>query len=194
MRRLLASLALLSPLACGGPPPAAAPEEKGPSGPLTLAEILPLEDATVSSFVTRTDAGDEGILILEIFRPRPNLVELQIAGHVQRLLLEGGAVQHATGGVLLSEPLEAGRTFRGSFGEVRIDAVDVEVQVPLGTLKRCVLTTEESQNPPKRAETAFCSGVGLTRMVVEAEGDAAVLRIETELQSHGPRVDLSVDP
>lgn len=177
-------------VSCASSTPPPQDDAKKALPPPTLAEVLPLVDRTVSSFRTRTDAGDEGVLMLEIYRPRPDLAELEIAGRIQRLVVHEDAVLHATGGQLLGTPLEAGRTFRGAFGTVRIVDVNAEVVVPMGKIPRCVLTIEESIQPPKRVETAYCAGIGLTKMIVEASGDAEVLRLETELVSHGPRVDL----
>ena len=189
-RYALLLLGCVATIGCASSTPAPPDDAKKDLPPPTLAEVLPLADRTVSSFRTRTDAGDEGILMLEIYRPRPDLAELEIAGRIQRLVVHEDAVLHATGGQLLGTPLEKGRTFRGAFGTVRIVEVNAEVVVPLGKIPRCVLTVEESIQPPKRVETAYCAGIGLTKMIVEASGDAEVLRIETELVSHGPRVDL----
>ncbi|HSC88664.1 MAG TPA: hypothetical protein VLC09_15385, partial [Polyangiaceae bacterium] len=55
----------------------------------------------------------------------------------------------------------------------------------------CVVTVEETPNPPRRLETTFCPKVGLTRMVVEGDGDDGVLSLTTELLGYGPREDLS---
>lgn len=189
--RALPLLLLLTLSACRSAAPPPAESSTGPTGPLTLAEVLPLTHNTVSSFETHTEDGSEGLLILGITRPREGLAELEIAGRVQRLQVEPSWIGHATGGELLREPLEVGATFPGAFGTVRITEVNVPLSVPAGQFQRCVFTLEESQNPPKRVESAYCSGVGLTRMLVEAETDEGLLRMESLLTQHGPRVDLN---
>jgi len=180
--------------ACTSSTPSPAPVPAEPTTPPALSELLPLADRTVSTFRTRTDLGDEGLLTLEYYRPRPELAQIEIAGRIQRLRVTAQQVEHATGGFLLRTPLEVGRTFKGAFGQVRIEQVNLVTEVPAGKLTRCLLTVEESLNPAKRAETTFCPGIGVAKMVVEATGDAEVLRLETELLSHGPRVDLSAAP
>lgn len=175
--------------ACGSqkPPQAAT---TGPQGPLTLEELMPLEDDTVSSFETENDLGETGMFVLEINRPRPSTAELSIAGDVQRLIIEKKGISRARGGYLLRVPFEEGATFRGAFGTVTLSKVNHEHEVPAGRFDRCVTTVEESTRPPKRATSVFCSEVGLVELVVEGAGDADVLRLEARLKTHGPRVDL----
>lgn len=187
----LLSLSLVT--ACGRPEPQTVESPKS-EAPLTLSEVLPLDDYTVSSFRARNDLGEEGLVVLEYYRPRPSTAEIIIAGRIQRIRVTPNDIALATGGSLLRAPLEVGKTFPGAFGTVRIERVNVSVDVPKGRIERCVVTVEESQNPPKRAESTFCSGIGLTRMVVEAAGEEDDLRIETALISHGPRVDLRQEP
>src|SRR5690606_2729392 len=126
---------------------------------------------------------------LEIFRPRPELAELKIAGRIQRLAVESTRISQATGGILLEEPLKKGRSFKGAFGTVTITETDQLVKVPAGTYAGCLTTVEESQDPPKRSTSIFCPGIGLVLMEVESFGaDSALVR--TELTYHGPRIDL----
>src|SRR5690606_20653753 len=91
--------------ACGGRQTkhgevAQAPKEQPP-----IQMFLPLKDRTVSSFEVDTDLGDHGMLVLEIYRPRPELAELVIAGRVQRLAVEDNRISQVTGGILLETPL-----------------------------------------------------------------------------------------
>ncbi len=174
---------------CGGSTNSAKPESQVKGPPPTLEDLLPLKDKTVSSFATQSDLGDEGILMLEIFRPRHDLAELKIAGRVQRLHVTERRVAHASGGILLQPPLTRGATFRGSFGEVTITEVNASFTVPAGTYHGCLTTVEESLRPPKRSTTVFCPKVGLTHMVVESFGEESG-RLETNLTHHGERVDL----
>jgi hypothetical protein len=175
---------------CGpkNPPPVAQPEEpaKKPAG---VHQMLPLTDRTVSNFNMSTDIGDQGILVLEIFRPRPELAELKIAGRIQRLAIEETRISQTTGGILLEEPLTQGRTFKGAFGTVTITETNQLVTVPAGTYAGCLTTVEESRDPPKRAVSTYCPGIGLVMLEVESFGEDSAL-VRTELTYHGPRVDL----
>lgn len=155
-----------------------------PSRP--VQQYLPLQDDTISQFEMTTDGGDPGMFVLEISRPRDNLAELRIAGHVQRLQLEPTRIVHATGGTLLEEPLEVGHHFRGAFGEVTITDIHHSIQVPAGRYEQCLVTVEESTAPARRATSVYCKGVGLVALTVEAfEGEAGL--IENRLTQHGPR-------
>jgi hypothetical protein len=91
---------------------------------------------------------------------------------------------------VLQDPLEVGRTFAGGFGEVRINEVGTTVTVPAGTFDRCVVTREANLELPKTAISTYCADVGLVRLTVEAGGE----RLETELMSYAPRVDLGSAP
>ena len=155
----------------------------------SLERILPLKDQTISQFQSISDGGEPSTFVLEIGRPRPELAELRISGRVQRLLVEPGRVDHATGGTLLQEPIEVGRTFRGSFGQVTITDINHTLTVPAGTFKNCVVTTEEGTTPPRRATSVYCPAVGLTSLVVEAFGGEGA-RLENVLTQHGPRYQL----
>lgn len=167
-------------------PPSTTAAAPPPPGPLRVSDVLPLDDRTVSTFVSRADDGSETTFMLEIFRPSPTLAHLVIAGRTQRLVVRATSVEAATGGLLLAEPLARGTEFRGAFGTVTVTEVGVPVRVRAGLFERCVVTVEESRSPPKRAEAAYCEGVGLSRLVVEGGGQ----RVESELVSHGPRVEL----
>jgi hypothetical protein len=192
-RRSLSTLAALFAALPSCAPRSAAvtaqPDARTESG--ELAELMPLVDGTVSSFVTEDDLGQRGSFVLEISRPRPDVAELAIAGKVQRLLLSERAVDHAAGGSLLALPLERGRTFRGSFGEVTILETGASIEVPAGLLTRCVQTREESRKPARRVDSWYCPGVGLARFVVSGSGAKDALSFEALLVSHGPRVDFA---
>src|SRR5690606_36447243 len=115
--------------------------------------------------------------------------ELKIAGRIQRLAIEDTRISQTTGGILLEEPLEKGRSFKGSFGTVTITETDELVKVPAGTYAGCLTTVEESKEPPKRSTSTYCPGIGLVTLEVETfGGDSGLVR--TELTYHGPRVDL----
>jgi len=189
---LLTSAALFSVCVVGcGPKKTAdvAQSDEAQKKPTGVHQMLPLTDRTVSSFNMSSDMGDEGILVLEIYRPRPEVAELKIAGRIQRLAIEDTRISLTTGGILLEEPLEKGRSFKGSFGTVTITETDELVKVPAGTYAGCLTTVEESKEPPKRSTSTYCPGIGLVTLEVETfGGDSGLVR--TELTYHGPRVDL----
>src|SRR6478609_5942148 len=92
--------------ACGGATPAA--EAPKPKAPPTVTELMPLEHDTVLSYETLSDAGDTGIMVLNVRRPRPELAELDVAGRVQRLDVQPNSVSVKTGGYLLKAPIAVG--------------------------------------------------------------------------------------
>lgn len=192
LRRPFASflpcLALLS--ACATTPPAQEIAKKKHLAPPTLKELLPLQDKTVSNFETESDLGDKGVLVLEIFRPRPEMAELKIAGTVRRLHVEEHRISHATGGILLEEPLEKGHSFEGSFGTTTITEVNHQLDLPAGHFEQCLVTVEESIHPPKRSTSTYCRDVGLVRLEIESFAGEGAGRLETRLIHHGPRVNV----
>jgi len=199
MRRLslpscLLGFALGALSACASQQAHEASSRKAQLGPLKTAEVLPLTHKTVSRFTSQTEGGEQGSFVLEIFRPRVDLAELKIAGRVQRLIVRDDRVLHATGGELLGDPLEVGRSFQGAFGQVTITKVDVGIDLPAGHLDRCVTTVEESQMPPKRSTSTYCSKAGLVHMKVEAGDASEISELEARLVSHGPRMDVHSDP
>ncbi len=186
----LVTMLCSSLLACG---PARAPEANAPAAklpPPTLSELLPLVDGTVSNFATESDLGDKGVLVLEIFRPRPEMAELKIAGTVRRLVVSKNRITQATGGTLLEEPLTVGHSFEGSFGTTKITEVDHRAELPAGTFEQCLVTVEESTRPPKRATSTYCRDVGLVSLVIESFGGDDSGRLETRLLHHGQRVNV----
>lgn len=180
--------ALLS--ACAAPPAASETPKKQHLPPPTLQELLPLKDKTVSNFQTESDLGDKGVLVLEIFRPRPEMAELKIAGTVRRLQVDAHRISHMTGGVLLEEPLEKGHSFQGSFGITTITEVDHQLELPAGHFEQCLVTVEESTQPPKRSTSTYCRDVGLVRLEIESFAGEGAGRLETRLIHHGPRVNV----
>lgn len=176
---------------CGGTVVGKTPARSEVHAPPSVRRLLPLEHDTVFSYEITSDAGDQGLLIQQVRRPREGLVELDVAGRVQRLDVEDDRVMHASGGYLLKEPIAPGETFRGAFGEVRVTELDKSIEVPAGAFRGCVETVEESAIPFKRATSVYCPGVGLVFLVVEARSEGGdVLRIESRLKTYGPRVTL----
>jgi hypothetical protein len=184
-RAALAGLLLISCGGSGGGP--RAPEGSGPE-PVTTRQLLPLEHDTVFSYETTSDEHQKGLMVLHVRQPRTGLVELDIAGRVQRLDVDETSVMHSSGGYLLKDPIQRGASFRGAFGEVRVTQLNAAVHVPAGKFEGCVVTVEENAQPFKRAESTYCPGVGLVSLVVEGASEGDVLRVESTLKSHGPRV------
>lgn len=173
--------------ACGGTQP---PRTQAPSrgGPLTVHDFLPFENQTVLSFVTSDDLGGTSYFVMEIERPSEGQGEIWIAGRRTRFRITPRRVERAEGGIWLEEPLEVGHSFPGPFGQTTIESLAQKVTVPAGTFEGCLVTVERS--PAKIAESTYCPGVGLVRIVVEGASDSDVTRVQSELTGYGPRVDL----
>jgi hypothetical protein len=175
---------------CGAPKSGPARTARVASGDLGVLEFFPFEDNTVGSFQTKTDLGQETLVMMEFARPRPEHGEIWIAGHRQSFHLSPRAVERAEGGFLLLAPLEVGREFQGPFGRVVVRGVDEKVTSPAGTFSGCVRTEETSEQPPKSVETTYCRGVGIVKIAVAAASGEEVGAVESVLLSYGPRMDL----
>jgi len=185
--------ALLLAGACGGGPAASGPSAPPPPERITDVErFLPFEPNTVSAFETYSDESSEkGVLMMQISRPRPDAVELDIGGRIQRIALVPEGAQLATGGWLLKAPLEEGAVFKGQFGEVRVVSVNRSIQVPAGNYTGCVETLEESQVVGRRVTTVFCPKVGIVSLDAEGKLGKDYGHEKALLRSHGPRVDIN---
>ena len=178
-------------LACSAPPQVEA-QAAAVARTAGIARYLPLEDATVFSYETTTEpAGDRGLLVLEVRRPRPEAAELVVAGRARRLAITNEGVAHVTGGFLLREPFVVGATFHGDFGQVRVTRVNQEVTVPAGTLRDCIETSEEMTTDAgtKRTVTSYCAGVGIALRETSAEKDDERASERIALKSWGKRFD-----
>lgn len=179
--------------ACGGAEHAR-PRDATPSAIAYHAvfDYLPLLDKTVMSFETEIEGSEErGLLIMQVRRPRSDLVELTIGGKVRRLDLLKEGVKLIEGGWLLKAPLEVGATFVGMSGNVRVSSITREVAVPAGRYKECVETVEIS--PEVRTTTTFCPLVGIVLLEVDSMSVQNPERVTARLKSHGPLVDLGGD-
>lgn len=157
-----------------------------------VADYLPLLDKTVMSFETETEgSADRGLLIMQVRRPRPNLVELAIGGKVRRLDLLKEGVKIVEGGWLLKTPLEVGATFVGISGNVRVSSITREVTVPAGHYRECVETVEIS--PEARTTTTYCPLVGIVLLEVDSMSVHNPEHVTARLKSHGPLVELGGD-
>ena len=173
-------------LACSAPAttPAAAPPAPAAEG---VERYMPLPAGFVYQYDVETDAGETGRMMMQVSRPRAGLVELDVAGKVQRLEVSPDAVSHVTGGYLLKAPLELGAEWKGQFGTVRVASVTRAIQTPAGAFDACVETVEEAATPPKRATSVYCLDVGLVRLHIEGELGTEAGSVETTLRSYGPR-------
>jgi len=187
-----ACVALLVMAGCGSPPPT-----QGPATPSARARtsaidrFLPLRAGTVLAYESEDEnTGQRGVVMLRISRPRPDRVELNDGGQVQRLDTGPDSVSHATGGYLLKAPFVVGATFPGRFGEVAITRTDVSVRVPAGSFAGCLETEETAPGGQGKATTVFCPDVGIVSLDVESVADGEYGRVRLVLRSHGPAVDI----
>lgn len=170
-----------------------APAKQPERVPITDVErFLPFEPNTVSAFETRSEnSGEKGVLMMQITRPRPDAVELDVGGKIQRLTIVAEGAQLTEGGWLLKAPLAEGATFKGQFGEVRITNMNRSIQVPAGNFEGCVETVEESQVAGRRVTTVFCPKVGIVSLEAEGKLGKEYGRQTAVLKSHGPKVDIN---
>jgi hypothetical protein len=187
----LTVLVLLSAASAGC---AAAPAARAaaPVAPVTeLSRLVPFENNSVLSYETYIEETNErGILVFEISRPRPELAELSVAGHVRkRYYFEPGAVRGAQGGYLLKAPLTANAEWQGEDGRVKVTAVDQNVDVPAGKFAGCLQTVEEAKlaAATRKTTTMFCPGVGITTLQIEGEQEGTSVLQRIVLKSFGPR-------
>ena len=144
------------------------------------------------SFETETEGQSErGLLIMQVHRPRPKVVELNVGGKIRRLDLTDEGVKIVGGGWLLKKPLEVGATFVGVNGPVRVKSIHTTADVPAGHFEECVETEEVS--PAARTITSFCPLVGIAFLEVESMAVDNPERVTARLKSHGKRVDLGRD-
>jgi hypothetical protein len=144
------------------------------------------------SFETELEgSADRGLLIMQVTRPRPTVVELNIGGKVRRLDLTNEGVKIVEGGWLLKKPLEVGATFTGQNGPVRVKSIHTAIDVPAGHFTECVETEEIS--PASRILTTYCPHAGIALLDVESMSVSNPERVITRLKAYGPRVDVGHD-
>jgi hypothetical protein len=156
-----------------------------------VGRYFPLEDATVFSYSTRTEpSGEQGLLVLEVRRPRPDAAELWVAGRAQRLTVSAEALELATGGFLLRAPLEAGSEYQGNFGRVRVTRVGFPSRVEAGQFSDCLETVETlvAGTASRVTTTVFCAGAGIVSRRSEADSDEGPALESMELRSYGKKV------
>jgi hypothetical protein len=181
-------------LGCGGPRDSQLPNAKTEviRADFGVESYLPLIDNTVLSFETETEGvAERGLLVMQIRRPRPTVVELKIGDKIRRLDLLKEGVRVVESGWLLKLPLEVGATFTGQYGTVKVTRVNLTVQVPAGRFEGCIETEETTGT--SRTLTRFCPTIGITELEVESLSTDAPGREMVRLKSHGPLVDLGQD-
>jgi hypothetical protein len=191
-------LLLLSVLAtgCAAETRGVTPARQTPPEPISVERYLPLRDATVYAYRTLDEStGEQGILVQEVSRPRPNRAEIRVAGRVRMLDISTSEVRFSDGGVVLAAPLRKGATWQGRAGQVEVSAVGMEVEVPAGHYSGCLETREESGPGEGSASitTVYCPDVGVVRVEVESSTAEDILHEVAELASYGPRVDLATE-
>lgn len=185
-------LALL--VGCGGEPAAKSPDGST-GGPVTdVQRLYPLEHNTVFSYVTTDEAGQTGIYVMEVARPRVTMAELKVAGNVFRRYLSADGVQAPGGGYVLRAPLSKDAEWRGEFGDVTVKALSRGINVPAGEFGNCLETFESAETPAytKHATSVFCPGIGMVFYQVEGEQNGVKVSQKLELKSFGPRFVVGV--
>lgn len=176
----------------GCTPPASPAVAFAPTAPLEGVERwLPLKDATVFAYDTVSQpSGEKGMLVLEV-RRRTSLVELSVAGRVQRVEVDATGIRHVTGGWLLKEPPTLGARWKGDFGAVEVTAIDRQVSVPAGNFSGCLETVESlaGNDFNKRTTTVYCSGVGIATRKTEVESNEGNGVESLNLRSFGPKFE-----
>jgi hypothetical protein len=184
------SFTLLALLAgCGGEPQAKSPDGSV-GGPVTDVERLyPLEHNTVFAYNTTDEAGQTGIYVIEVGRPRATMAELKVAGNVFRRYISADGVQAPGGGYVLRVPLTEAAEWKGEFGDVSIKSMSRSIKVPAGDFGNCLETLESADTPAytKTATTVFCPGIGMVFYMVQGEQNGVKVSQKLELKSFGPR-------
>lgn len=154
-----------------------------------LERFFPLVHGHLWSYVTTSDEGDRGLLLVRARRTSPTEGALVTSTSARRIRYESEGVGLADRYVyVLKAPLAVGTMFMGEHGgKTRVDAVGVAVDVPAGHFEGCVVTVEERLgDAPVRYSTTFCPDVGIVVLDVEATG----AHERAELQSYGPPVSI----
>lgn len=183
-------LTLLAALSgCGSEPPAKSPDGSIGGPETDVQRLMPLEHNTVFSYATQDEAGQTGIYVIEVSRPRATMAELRVAGNSYRRYISADGIQAPGGGYVLKSPLSRDAEWKGEFGEVRVTSMSRAIQVPAGDFGNCVETRESADTPSftKAATSVFCPGIGLVFYEVRGEQSGVKVLQKLELKSFGPR-------
>jgi hypothetical protein len=191
LKRTLFVVTFVSLAGCAkpAPPPVAAPPSASVEG---VERWMPLKNATVFAYDTVSEpSGEKGMLVLEVKRARTAMVELSVAGRVQRVEVDATGIRHVTGGWLLKEPPTLGARWKGDFGAVEVTAIDRQVNVPAGSFTGCLETVESLTGADfnKRTTTVYCSGVGIATRRTEVESNEGNGVESLKLRSFGPKFE-----
>jgi hypothetical protein len=185
----LSFLLLAAVAGCGGESQAKSPDGSI-GGPVTdVQRLFPLEHNTVFSYSTTDEAGQTGIYVIEVGRPRTTMAELKVAGNVFRRYISADGIQAPGGGYVLRSPLSGDAEWKGEFGDVSVKSMSRSIKVPAGDFGNCVETYESADTPAytKSATTVFCPGIGMVYYLVQGEQNGVKVSQKLELKSFGPR-------
>jgi hypothetical protein len=174
---------------CGGAAEAKSPDGSV-GGPVTdVQRLLPLQHNTVFSYATTDEAGNTGIYVMEVGRPRSTMAEIKVAGNVFRRYISADGIQAAGGGYVLHSPLGEDAEWKGEFGEVSVKSMSRSIKVPAGDFGNCVETLESADTPAytKTATSVFCPGIGMVYYLIQGEQNGVKVSQKLELKSFGPR-------
>lgn len=159
-----------------------------------LERYMPLEDGTVFSYDTHSEHDNaNGVLIVQISRPRPGRVDLRMGSRTERLQFAPDGIAYVEGGYVLKTPLAKGNTWRSRNGTVRVDGTDETADVPAGKFPGCLRTVEEARDSAlaRTVSQVYCPHVGLVSVEVEGMTPQGPNRETAVLRSFGPRVDVT---
>lgn len=195
---LASSIALIACTSSDPPPASSAASTFGAGARTSVSSGTPLEryfpliDGYIYSYVTMTETGEPGALLLTARRSSPTSGELRVSARARRFAYAPeGVVSADSGAFLLKTPLVTGSSWPGEHGGVtRIDATDLAVTVPAGAFAGCVRTVEERRGDvPARYTTVFCPDIG----VVALEVTSGMSLERAELKSYAPPVFIGPD-
>lgn len=186
-----------SPPAPAGPNVWQAPADgaAGASSGLPVERYFPMVDGWIYSYVTMGETGDAGMLMARVARLDASVGELRFPSGTKRFEYTAEGVRISSGAnagsFVLKTPIAVGQTWRGEHGgEVRIDAIDVALELPAGAYRDCLRTVEQrGGDVPARYVTVFCPDVG----VVSLEASAGLSFEKAELKSYAAPIDLGPD-
>jgi hypothetical protein len=175
---------------CGGGEQVARSPDGSIGGPVTdVQKLYPLQHNTVFAYNTIDEAGQTGIYVIEVSRPRETMAELRVAGNVFRRYISADGIQAPGGGYVLKMPLSQDAEWKGEFGDVSVKSMSRSIKVPAGDFSNCVETREAAETPAytKTATSVFCPGIGMVYYRIEGEENGAKVSQKLELKSFGPR-------
>jgi len=180
---------------CGSPPePKNSSSVAETDASPEMERYLPLEDGTVFSYDTHSELRNaQGLLIVQVTRPRTGRVDLHMGSRTERLQFVPDGIAYVEGGYLLKAPLTKGNTWRGRTGMVRVESTDEAANVPAGKFVGCLRTVEESRDAalPRTVASLYCPHVGLVMVDVDGMTAEGHDRETAVLKSFGPRVDVT---